>query len=192
MNVNHNNNPTWAHDRLIHGYWVIPGRLLATEYPGAKERDKAELKLGTLLDAGISSFVDLTEAGEMTRGGEPMKPYDAILHDVAAKRGAAVDYQRHPIRDNSVTTDARYDAILEHIRTELAADRVVVVHCWGGKGRTGTVVGAWLIEEDGLGYPEVIDRMQELRRGSRKGDHPVPDTPKQHDVLRRRAQQKAA
>ena len=191
MNVD-NNNPTWAHDRLIHGYWVIPGRLLATEYPGAKEPEKAAVKLATLLEAGVSSFVNLTEAGEMTRGGDRMKPYDAILRDVATERGLAVNYRRHPIRDNSITTDDRYAAILEHIRTELAAGRVVVLHWWGGKGRTGTVVGAWLIDEDGLGYPEVIDRMQKLRRGSRKGDHPVPDTAEQHDVLRRRAQQKAA
>ena len=65
MNGN-NNIPNWAHDRLIHGYWVIPDRLLATEYPGAKTREKAAEKLATLLDAGVSSFVDLTEAGEKT------------------------------------------------------------------------------------------------------------------------------
>ena len=192
MNGNNNNIPSWAHDQLVHGYWVIEDRLLATEYPGAKERDKAELKLGTLLDAGVTTFVDLTEAGEMTRGGDRMKPYDAILRDVAAKRGLAVNYRRHPIRDNSITTDDRYDAILEHISAELAAERVVVLHCWGGKGRTGTVVGSWLIDAEGLGYPAVLDRMAELRRGSRKDDHPVPDTPEQHDVLRRRAQRMGA
>lgn len=121
-----------------------------------------------------------------------MKPYDALLRDVAAQRGLAVDYRRHPIRDCSITTDVHYDEILEHIRAELAGGRVVVVHCWGGKGRTGTVVGSWLIDEQGLGYPEVIDRMQELRRGSKKDDQPVPETQEQHDVLRRRAQRKGA
>ncbi|MCB0931396.1 MAG: tyrosine-protein phosphatase [Mycobacterium sp.] len=191
MNGN-NNIPNWAHDRLIHGYWVIPDRLLATEYPGAKTREKAAEKLATLLDAGVSSFVDLTEAGEKTWGGNRMKPYDALLRDVAAQRGLAVDYRRHPIRDCSITTDVHYDEILEHIRAELAGGRVVVVHCWGGKGRTGTVVGSWLIDEQGLGYPEVIDRMQELRRGSKKDDQPVPETQEQHDVLRRRAQRKGA
>jgi hypothetical protein len=54
------------------------------------------------------------------------------------------------------------------------------------------VVGAWLIDTERLGFPEVIDRMQELRRGSRKADHPVPDTEEQHDVLRRRAQRREA
>jgi hypothetical protein len=54
------------------------------------------------------------------------------------------------------------------------------------------VVGSWLIETEGVGYPQVIDRMQELRRGSSKADHPVPDTEEQHDVLRRRAQRREA
>ena len=159
--------------------------------PGAKEPEKAALMLATLLGAGVSSFVDLTEAGESTRGGDRMKPYDAILRDVGAQRGVAVHYRRDPIRDNSITTDDRCDAVLEHIRAELALDRAVVLHCWGCKGRTGTVVRAWLIEEDGLGYPEVIDYLQGLRRGSRKDDQPVPETVEQHDVLRRRAQRKA-
>ena len=170
--------PTWEHDDLVHGWWVIPGRLLAVEYPGAKEPDKAARKIQTLLDAGIDSFVNLTEDGEKTWGGAPMVPYD---------RGLAARHARFPIPDTSVIGDAGYDEILGYIRDEIAAGRVVYVHCWGGKGRTGTVVGAWLIAEEGLGYPEVLERMQELRAGSRKAGQSVPDTREQADVLRRRA-----
>jgi hypothetical protein len=174
----HRNGPSWEHDDLIHAWWVIPGRLLAGEYPGAKDRQKAALKIQKLLDAGVDSFVDLTEAGEMTRGGAPMVPYDDLL---------GVRYVRLPIRDNSVTDDAGYDRIIAYIRNELDSGRVVFVHCWGGKGRTGTVIGAWLIDQDGLGYPEVLDRMQVLRRGTRKAHHSVPDTATQEAVLERRA-----
>jgi hypothetical protein len=53
-------------------------------------------------------------------------------------------------------------------------------------------VGAWLIDNEGRGYPQVIDRMQELRLGSSKAAHPVPDTDEQCDVLRRRAQRREA
>lgn len=180
-----NNQPSWEHDDLVHGYWVIPGRFLATEYPGAKDREKTQRKLQVLLDAGINSFVDLTEKGEPTRDGSPMLPYDGLL-------GPDVTYRRFPIRDTSVIDDPGYDRILDHIRGELDAGKVVLGHCWGGKGRTGTVVGAWLIDELGLGYPRVIDHMQELRAGSRKGHHEVPDTLEQHDVLRRRAQRRGA
>ena len=180
-----NDTASWEHDRLIHGYWVEKGRLLATEYPGAKEPEEAERKLRLLREAGITSFVDLTEPGERTWGGASMVPYAGLL-------GADVTYTRFAIPDTSVIDDDGYDAILEHIRAEIAVGKVVLAHCWGGKGRTGTVVGTWLIEQQGLGYPEVIDRMQQLRVGSRKEHHPVPDSPEQHDVLRRRAQRTGA
>ena len=184
--TNNNNDqqyPSWEHDPEIHGYWIVRGRLLATEYPGAKDEEKALRKLQVLRDAGVNSFVDLTEAGERTWDGTPMVPYNGLL-------GPDVNYRRFAIRDTSVIDDAGYDRILDYIRAELDAGRVVNFHCWGGKGRTGTVVGSWLIDNEGVSYPEVIDRMQELRRGSSKGNHPVPDTPEQHDVLRRRAQRK--
>lgn len=181
----HNNAESWPHDRIIHGYWVIPGRLLATEYPGAKEPEKALRKLRVLQDAGVNSFVDLTEAGEPTWDGTPMLPYAGLLEP-------GVGYRRFAIPDTSVIDDDGYDAILTYIRAEIAAGKVVLAHCWGGKGRTGTVVGAWLIDEEGLGYPEVIDRMQELRSGTHKAHHPVPDTEEQHRVLRRRARRREA
>lgn len=163
---------SWPHDDIIHAWWVIPGRLLAGEYPSSTSPDKAAVKLQTLLEAGVNSFVDLTEAGELL-------PYDDDL---------AVSHARFPIPDQSVIADDGYDAILAHIRAELDAGRVVYVHCWGGKGRTGTVVGAWLISSEGLGYLAALKRMQELRRGTRKAYEPVPENRKQHAVLERRAQ----
>ena len=184
MSKNNMNTPSWEHDDLVHGYFVVPGRLLATEYPGAETKEKAERKLRTLIAAGVNSFVDLTVANEPAGGGRPMIPYEGLL--------GGLNYERFEIPDQGVVADDEYDRILAHIQAELEDGRVVVVHCWGGKGRTGTVVGCWLIDTEGLGYPEVIDRMQDLRAGTRKADHPVPDTRKQHDVLRRRAQRREA
>lgn len=186
MNNNNNQNtPSWEHDELVHGYWVIEGRFLATEYPGHTTEEKALRKLAVLTGAGVNSFVDLTEAGENTRGGLPMVPYDGLLPD-------GVTHRRFPIPDTSVIADDDYDEVLDHIRAELDSGRVVVLHCWGGRGRTGTVVGAWLIREEGLDYREALDRMEELRAGSRKAERPVPDEPEQYDVLRRRAQRREA
>lgn len=179
MASNSSTSPNWAHDDTIHAWWVIPGQLLAGEYPGSVDPEKAALKLKTLLDAGVNSFVNLTEAGETTWGGRPMVPYD---DDLPAR------HVRFPIPDTSVIDDEGYDEILAYIRAELAAGRVVYVHCWGGKGRTGTVVGCWLIDEDALGYPEVLDRMQTLRDRTRKADERVPENNTQSAVLRRRAQ----
>ena len=185
MSKNNLNTPSWEHDDLVHGYLVVPGRLLATEYPGARTAEKANRKLRVLQDAGVNSFVDLTEAGERALDGTRLEPYEGLLD-------YGVNHERCAIPDTSVVADDGYDRILAYIRAELDRGRVVATHCLGGKGRTGTVVGCWLIDTEGLGYPEVIDRMQELRAGSRKASHPVPDTEEQHRVLRRRAQRREA
>lgn len=182
-NDNNRNTPSWEHDDVVHGFWIIEGRLLATEYPGNPDEDRAERKLAVLTGAGVNSFVDLTEPGEPTWDGSSMVPYDGLLPE-------GVNHRRFAIPDQGVITDAGYDEILDHIRAELDAGRIVLVHCWGGKGRTGTVAGSWLIDTEGLGYPEVINRLQELRAGSCKAGHQVPDTPEQHRVLRRRAQRR--
>jgi hypothetical protein len=176
---------SWPHDETIHAWWVEPGRLLAGEYPGDLSEPKARQKVRILLDAGIDSFVDLTEADEL-------RPYATeLLFEEAEKAGRPVpSHHRFGIRDVSILNDdAGYDEILGHIRSELNASKRVYVHCWGGKGRTGTVIGCWLIDNDGLGYKSTIQRMQDLRAGTRKlADNPtIPDTAAQHDVLCRRA-----
>ena len=59
------------------------------------------------------------------------------------------------------------------------------VHCWGGVGRTGTVIGCVLADE-GLTYDEVIDKLTFLRRSSRKAPRQAPEMPVQHELIRRR------
>ena len=58
------------------------------------------------------------------------------------------------------------------------------MHCWGGVGRTGTVVGC-LLAEAGVADEDIDSYMDELRFGTRKADRPCPETPAQRDVIRR-------
>jgi protein-tyrosine phosphatase len=76
---------------------------------------------------GVDFVVDLTEEGEL-------RPY---------ARGA-FKHRRMPIRDFSVPTDAEMQAILDAIDDALAKGHTVFVHCRGGIGRTGTVLGCYL------------------------------------------------
>lgn len=170
----------WPDDAVLHAWWVEPGRLLAGEYPGARTARKAAKKVRLLIDAGVDSIVDLTTPDDH------LAPYQETLRAVADEAGRQVLHFSYPIPDMGVIDQDGYDRILAGIRDEIAVGRVVYVHCWGGKGRTCTVVGCLLID-GGLDYDGAIARIVELRAGTRKAHDPCPESPSQHRLLRERA-----
>lgn len=130
-------------------YWVVPGQLLAGEYPGAKLAADAEPRLAAFTAAGITSFVDLTEESE------GLSLYSPLIGGARCKR--------LPIRDGGCPTPAEMRAILDWIDSEIADGHVVYVHCWGGHGRTGTVIGCWLVRH-GAVPKAALAQIAELRR----------------------------
>jgi protein-tyrosine phosphatase len=157
-------------------YWVEEGRLLAGEYPGHREESAARQKLGDLLDAGIRTFVDLTEAGELTS-------YEDWLMSEAEERGVAVRYHRFPIVDLDVPTVPRMREILTEITRALDQESPVYVHCWGGIGRTGTVIGCWLVEGGQIGSKALL-QLDAMRKHPTRQRSPSPEMPDQIDFVR--------
>ena len=132
---------TWPHDVVLHAWWVEPGRLLAGEYPASSSAAKTAEKVQLLVDAGVESIIDLTTPAD------GLESYQAPLDAAAANAGRTVRRFTHPIPDNHVIDHDGYDSIVGLIREEMAAERIVYVHCWGGRGRTSTVVGCLLIDD---------------------------------------------
>ncbi len=52
---------------------------------------------------------------------------------------------RFPVRDFAVPEPSTLTRVLDTIDDEIAAGGVPYVHCWAGCGRTGVVVGCWLV-----------------------------------------------
>ena len=149
-------------------YWASPA-VLACEYPGDRNPSQARSKLVALLEAGITDFYDLTEAGELL-------PYEPLLQQVAAARGVAVHYLRFPIVDASVPAPATLEAVLEALAATLAAGRKAAVHCWGGVGRTGTVVGCHLIRTQQISGQEALAHIAQQWQTVAKSDR-IPHSP---------------
>jgi len=152
-----------------HAYWVRRHDFLAGEYPSEKWAESTPPILRSLMDAGIACFIDLTEEGEL-------EPFDRFLE--------GQEQLRFPIRDVSMPrSKEEMRAILDAIDERLNAGKGVYVHCWGGVGRTGTVVGCWLARH---GETMPLNKLQELWQPSRKavqGRH-CPETEQQCRFIR--------
>lgn len=127
---------------------IEPGRLIAGRHPCALGPENASLELRELAASGVTLFLDLTRRGEL-------EPYAALVTEPAR-------YVNRPIRDFSTPTREALVAILDEIDTELGAGGVVYVHCWAGCGRTGVVVGSWLVRH-GVEPGEALRRIAEAR-----------------------------
>jgi len=168
----------WAHDEFVHAWWVQSGQLLAGEYPGHPSPSRARQKVDLLVDAGVRTFVDLTTPADR------LDPYEPVVAEVAEARRLDVRHVSFPIPDLGVVGDDRYDEVCRAIEDGRRRG-VVYVHCWGGVGRTATVIGCVLAGE-GLSYDDIVDRLATPRRGSRKAHRIAPEMPVQHDLIRRR------
>ena len=164
---------------IPNSYRLHDGRLIAGEYPGDLDEEVARAKLGALLDAGVTAFIDLME-------GHEVAPYDGLVAEMAKARGRSVTYDRVPIRDISVpSSPSVMREILDTIDSVLERGGTVYVHCWGGVGRTGTVVGCHLVRRGMTGdealrrVVELFTNMEKYSRGRRS-----PDTDEQDAYVR--------
>jgi protein-tyrosine phosphatase len=141
---------------IIESYWVEENRLLAGEYPGSRDPEAARRRIDAFLEAGVTAFIDLTESYELV-------PYEGILKEEAKLYGIDVSYQRLPIRDGGVPASDTMTAILDAIDKAIHDGKCVYVHCWGGIGRTGMVVGCHLVRH-GMPNEQALERVNQLYR----------------------------
>ena len=151
---------------------MVPGRLLAGEYPGGSGFTDSRARLARLQDAGVDYFVDLTEEAELP-------PYRHLLP-------FRVKYLRSPIVDTRIPHDvAQTRKLLAAIRDALALGKGVYVHCRAGIGRTGLIIGCYLAEQesDGKAALKTLNRLWLQSERSRTWPK-VPQTAEQAAYIR--------
>jgi hypothetical protein len=151
-------------DGLDGCYWVEEGRFLAGPYPHSGDR------ITRLRNLGVTLFLDLTEAGEYGS-----LSYDALL-------GGGIRAVRKPLRDFTAPRPDDMREILNLIDFELDAGGVVYLHCFGGIGRTGTVVGCYLVRH-GMPPDEAIEAIGRLRADTDTADWPSPESEEQCELV---------
>jgi hypothetical protein len=169
---------------LNRSYWVVPGRFLAGVYPSSADPAEAADKLQKLLAIGIRHFVNLTEPGESTWEGMPLTDYELELTALAGRKNAQVICRRRLIRDLDVPTVDEMRSILDEIDEAVRAGRPVYFHCWGDRGRTGTVAGCYLARHGMAMGDNALNTVRYLRRTDAKANTEPPETPVQKAFVR--------
>lgn len=152
-------------------FYVHDGLLCAGCYPGDLDPVTRDVKLCGLIACGIRRVVNLMEANERSYGGLPFEPYLERLHELAFDREVRVECLNLPIPDARAPLPAALQEILELIERGLREEIPTYLHCWGGHGRTGTVVACHLIQQ-GCTAQEAIDKVLALRAGLPKNHYP--------------------
>ena len=90
---------------------------------------------------------------EMWRSGNALRPYFHDVRMVVYNKAMFPDLQAYsivdkealsfihfPIRDCGITDDERVLELARTLVKAIAEGEVIYLHCWGGHGRTGTLV----------------------------------------------------
>lgn len=150
------------------------GIIYAGEYPGDKDGKLARQKIEQMHHFGIRHFIDLTEEGEL-------RPYSHLLP-------ADTTYTRFPIADcgapKSIESVQRLLLRIEELKN---MNGYVYVHCWGGVGRTGTIVACYLSQN--WEEPDLNLVLDALRRNfsemPKSAYKKTPETKEQIDFIER-------
>jgi protein-tyrosine phosphatase len=159
-------------------YWVVPQQFLAGEHPVEISEDLTIARLMALLDAGVRTFVNLTEEREK------MQSYSHLARTLATEKRMKVEILRIPIPDRNVPPVETLRSILDVIDDSIAKGNPVFVHCFAGIGRTGTIVGCYLRRHGAATEQNVIAKIVELRSLMPGGREASPHTPEQVQLVK--------
>ncbi|HWQ46130.1 MAG TPA: dual specificity protein phosphatase family protein [Longilinea sp.] len=168
----------FPHTPFSNSYWVEPDKFLAGEYPIQNEdEERSQRKIDSLIRTGITTIIDLTQPWDA-------EEYASLLEKEAVQSGKTVEHQRFGINDFSTPDPNLMVTILDAIDTAIDNGKMVYVHCVGGFGRTGTVVGCYLVRH-GMSGEAALEHIHNLRRYTAHWWKSSPESADQRDFVKK-------
>jgi atypical dual specificity phosphatase len=82
----------------------------------------------------------------------------------------SVDYFHLRVEDYGAPSLEEMDNTVDYIQQQISYKKPVMVHCAAGRGRTGTILAAYLIKKENLTADQAIKRIRSIRPGSIQSD----------------------
>ncbi len=77
------------------------------------------------------------------------------------------DYKFVYVKDYGVPTLEVLDNIVNYIHSKITEEKKpLVVHCAAGKGRTGTILAAYLLKKENISSDDAVKKIRSIRPGS--------------------------
>ncbi|MBT4663290.1 MAG: hypothetical protein HOB60_00425 [Methylococcales bacterium] len=151
-------------------YWVVSGKILAGEHPMGVGKLASSENLDALKKAGVTTFIDLT--------GEPegLASYASLLDGQVYQRFSITNIGTPPSSEITI-------AILDLIDQQVTKEGVVYIHCRGGVGRTGTIIGCWLTRQGFKGTDALAQLNKLWLQNPKSAASKSPETKQQKDYI---------
>ena len=187
--------------------WVLPGVLLVGAFPGCPDDDENWELITSILSLGITTFVclqdeysdDAPEDDWRYERNGAIRPYFRDVREIVKDIEAAPDdfpsikisssdlhFVHFPIIDCDIAEDDSVYRLAVDLVKRVSRGEVLYLHCWGGHGRTGSVVCIMLHLMYGLSAKDAMERCQfvhDLRRVPMEVQS--PQKPSQRNQVRR-------
>lgn len=131
--------------------WIIPNRILMSQYPGDIKDDVAEEKAKSFIDSKLKVFINLQQKEELKR----FKPYETLLK----KMDNNIEFISFEIPDMGIREDKDVDQFTDELILKFLKNENILIHCWGGHGRTGTISAILLGKIFFLDHKEALKRV---------------------------------
>ncbi len=132
---------------MVRVYWIINKLLAGSPIPESLDDIKYWIK------HGITLVISLVEDWEFSMAGIDYREY------VNELKRHGIELIRVPVKDGYAPTDLELLRLVKIIDEYLQKKKPVLVHCYGGIGRTVTVLAAYLIYSKGLEVEEALEEI---------------------------------